>query len=123
MSTTRKPFIPLTADIDDTSLENLARNKGVATMVKTPPAAEEGMQAVVQASKAPEPVDPELVPTPRSQMKNLNIELPDYVWRELKVRAAHRGTTIKHVIMTSLRAEGFDIRQADMIEDGRRDRL
>jgi hypothetical protein len=123
MSTTRKAFAPLTADIDDTSLENLARSKGVATMVKTPSHAEEGAQAAAQAPKQAEPIDPELIPTPRSQMKNLNIELPDYVWRELKIRAAHRGTTIKHVIMTSLKSEGFEIRQADMIEDGRRDRL
>lgn len=123
MSTTRKAFAPLSADIDDTSLEHLARSKGVATMVKTPPQAEEGAQAAVQAPKPAEPIDPELIPTPRSQMKNLNIELPDYVWKELKIRAAHRGTTIKHVIMTSLKSEGFEIRQADMIEDGRRDRL
>jgi hypothetical protein len=119
MSTTRKAFAPLTADIDDTSLENLARSKGVATMVKTAPQVEEGDQAPMETPKA-EPVDPDLVPTPRSQMKNLNIELPDYVWKELKIRAAHRGTTIKHVIMTSLKSEGFEIRQADMIEDGRR---
>lgn len=123
MSTTRKAFAPLSADIDDTSLENLARSKGVATMVKTAPQAEEGAQAAVQPPTPATPIDPELIPTPRSQMKNLNIELPDYVWKELKIRAAHRGTTIKHVIMTSLKSEGFEIRQADMIEDGRRDRL
>lgn len=119
MNTTRKPFIPLSADIDDTDLENLARSKGVATMVKSVPQAEESPAIYV---RTPEPVDPELIPTPRSQMKNLNIELPDYVWKELKIRAAHRGTTIKHVIMTSLKAEGFEIRQADMIEDGRQNR-
>jgi hypothetical protein len=120
MSSTRKPFIPLSADID-ANLEDLARAKGVATMVKTPPKTEAAPEVLVM--KPPEPVDPESIPTPRSQMKNLNIELPDYVWKELKIRAAHRGTTIKHVIMTSLKAEGFEIRQADMIEDGRRDRL
>lgn len=55
-------------------------------------------------------------------MKNFSIEIPDYVWKELKLRAAHRGTTIKHVILHSLKFEGFEIRNADMIEDGRRDR-
>lgn len=119
MNSTRKPFIPLTADMD-ASLEDLARNKGVATMVKAAPQAAEEIQPRIVA--APEPVDPDLIPTPRSRMKNLNMEIPDYVWTELKVRAAHRGTTIKHVIMTSLRAEGFEIRQADMIEDGRQNR-
>lgn len=116
MKADRKPFMDLSADIDDARLERLAQDKGVATMVKPVPEQE--------AQVTPEPVlDPESIPTPRSEMKNLNIEIPAYVWTELKVRAAHRGTTIRHVIMTSLAAEGFEIRSADMFEDGRsRDR-
>lgn len=118
MKAERKPFVDLSADIDDTRLERLAQEKGVATMVKTAPQPEQG------AEVSPEPVlDPESSPTPRSKMKNLNIEIPAYVWTELKVRAAHCGTTIRHVIMTSLVSEGFEIRPADMFEDGRsRDR-
>lgn len=50
------------------------------------------------------------------------VDVPDYVRTEMKVRAAHRGTSIQHVIMTGLLALGFEIRKADMVEDGRRGR-
>lgn len=119
----RKPFISVDADIDE-RLERLAGEKGVATLIK--PANEQGeglKQQHAQSAAKPEPaVDPATVPTPRTQMQSVKIEIPDYVYTELRVRAAHRRTTIKHVIMTSLRLEGFEIREADMIEDGRRDR-
>lgn len=119
MRDSRKPFLALDADIDDSRLERLAEEKGVATMVKPADLPGEGARSV---RKAEPRIDPETIPTPRAHMKNFSIEIPDYVWKELKLRAFHRGTTIKHVIMTSLKAEGFEIRNADMIEDGRRDR-
>ena len=58
---------------------------------------------------------PDDVPTPRSRMKNSSIDLPDYLLRELKIRAAHRDTSIRHVFLTSLKLEGFEIRDADTV--------
>lgn len=60
------------------------------------------------------------VPTPRSRMKSLNVELPDYVWVELKSRAAREMVSVRHVIMTLLDEAGIDIAAVDLIEDGRR---
>jgi len=117
MKDQRKPFLALDAEIDDSRLERLAEEKGVATLVKS---ASEAGQGAKPARRHEQKVSLEAVPTPRNHMKNFSIEIPDYVWKELKMRAFHRGTTIKHVIMTSLVAEGFDIRDADIIEDGRR---
>lgn len=117
MSNQRKPFLALDADIDDTRLERLAEEKGVATMVKSASGAGEGATKVAAAL-----ADPDSIPTPRSQMKNFSIEIPEYVWKALKLRSVHRGITVKHVIMTALRGDGLEIRNADMIEDGRRDR-
>jgi hypothetical protein len=57
---------------------------------------------------------------PASKLKTLNLELPDYVWTELKIRAAHQQTSLKHVVMKALVADGIIIQDADMIEDGRR---
>lgn len=120
----RKPFISVDADIDDARLEGLAQRKGVGTMIK--PANEQGegaRQPRLQGVTKPVPaVDPDTIPTPRTQMQSVKIEIPDYLYTELRVRSAHRRTTIKHVIMHSLKLEGFEIRDADMIEDGRRDR-
>lgn len=59
-------------------------------------------------------------PTPRARMKPLNVELPDYVWIELKSRAAREMVCVRHVIMTLLQDAGIAIAEADMIEDGRR---
>ena len=67
-------------------------------------------------SRAAEPAQS----TPRSRMKGLKIELPDYVWIALKKRAAEEMVSLRHVIMTALRAQGISINQADMVEDGRR---
>ena len=58
--------------------------------------------------------------TPRSRMKSLNVELPDYVWVELKSRAAREMVSVRHIIMSLLNDAGIDIITADLIEDGRR---
>lgn len=68
------------------------------------------------APKAPE----DNQPTPRSRMKSLNVELPDYVWIELKSRAAREMVSVRHIIMSLLKDAGIDIATADLIEDGRR---
>ena len=58
--------------------------------------------------------------TPRAKMKTLNVEVPDYAWIAIKMRAAQEMSSVRHVIMTALKAQGIEIRDADMIEDGRR---
>ncbi|MEZ5817402.1 MAG: hypothetical protein R3D44_10000 [Hyphomicrobiaceae bacterium] len=58
--------------------------------------------------------------TPRSRMKTVNLELPDYVWTDLKIRAAHAQSSVRHIVMAALKGHGVDIREVDMIEDGRR---
>ena len=117
MRTERKPFIPISADIDDDKLEKLAQDKGVSTLVTPQDLPQPGRD---NAQPQAEPViDPETIPTPRSQMKNLNVEVPDYVWRDLKIRAAHRQTSVRHVLMLALKDLGVPIRDADLSEDGR----
>lgn len=45
-------------------------------------------------------------------MKTVNLELPDYLWTDLKIRAAHKQTSVRHVIMAALAADSFAIREA-----------
>jgi hypothetical protein len=128
MKQQRPPFMPVTPDIDDTELERLAAGKGVGALVKptdAPPRAAE--VAAVPQPVAPTPVlEPRTrlaagpIATPRSRMKSINLELPDYVWTDLKIRAAHAQTSVRHIVMAALRANGIVISDADMIEDGRR---
>lgn len=117
MKTDRAPFAPISNDIDDQKLEQLAADKGVGALVK--PVA----NGAGERNRAPA-VEPKPTPasdaTPRSEMKSLNLELPAYVWTELKIRAAKEQTSLKHVVMTALLKDGVTIKAADMIEDGRR---
>lgn len=53
-------------------------------------------------------------------MKTVNLELPDYVWSDLKIRAAHQQTSVRHIVMTALKGHGIAIAEVDMIEHGRR---
>lgn len=130
MKSQRAPFLPVVGDIDDDKLEQLARDKGVGSLVKTTTnqnkagqgaAAEKPAQVDVgvEAAAGPDAIDASAA-TPRSRMKTVNLELPDYVWTELKIRAAHKQTSVKHIVMTALKADGITIAEADMIEDGRR---
>ena len=53
-------------------------------------------------------------------MKTVNVEVPDYAWIAIKMRAAQEMSWVRHVMMTALKSQGIEIRDADMIEDGRR---
>jgi hypothetical protein len=122
MKAQRAPFLPVTSDIDDAQLERLAKDKGVGSLVKPMPNNSRAGEG------APMPPDPSTVEdeaptsaaTPRSRMKTVNLELPDYVWTDLKMRAAHKQTSVRHIVMTALKREGITIADIDMVEDGRR---
>jgi hypothetical protein len=121
MKTQRPAFLPLDSDINDDRLERLAQEKGVGTLVRPAqpaPAAIPHAPPASAVSIAPEP--PVRGVTPRSDMKSVNLELPGYLWTELKIRAAHRQSSVRHIIMTALEKDGFTIAEGDLVEDGRR---
>lgn len=119
----RKPFMPVSNDVDDDRLEQLAREKGVGkleTPMRTDSRAGEGAAQMNTPALTSTIVQDAGAATPRSKMKKVNFELPDYVWTELKIRAAHKQTSVRHVLMEALQSEGFTIHDIDMVEDGRR---
>lgn len=119
MKPQRPPFQPLNADMIDEKIERLAREKGVGQLVR--PIEGEGGEADPPTPAPLHEVEPPAtVATPRSRMKTVNLELPDYVWTDLKIRAARRQTSVRHIIMCALREDGVSIAEADMVEDGRR---
>lgn len=120
MAVERPPFRPLDSDIADTQLERLAKEKGVGVMVRPQRVPQKETPAVLPRTEALPPEPPLKGATPRSRMKSVNLELPDYVWTDLKIRAAHRQTSVRHIIMTALEKDGFTIAEPDLIEDGRR---
>ncbi|MCW5716912.1 MAG: hypothetical protein KIS68_03665 [Bauldia sp.] len=112
MTRTRAPFKPLDMDPLDNDIERLAREKGVGALVTS-----DRLQGKSSAAPAVEAAQPA---APRSRMKGLNLELPAYVWTELKIMAAHQESSVRHIVMTALRQHGLTIRSEDMVEDGRR---
>ena len=120
MTKEREPFMPLDPDIDDARLEQLAETKGVAKLVK-PVANGAGEAAPKRQADTPvKAAAPGDGATPRARMKTINLELPDYVWTDLKIRAAKEQVSLRHIVMTALRDAGIEIAKADMIQDGRR---
>lgn len=129
MTKQRAPFMPVTPDIDDDALETLARDKGVGALVKpvangrgegvraTPPPVARAEVPIATLAAAPSPSSDA---TPRSRMKSVNIEIPDYTWTDLKIRAAKEQVSVRHIIMSALKVQGVEISDADMVEDGRR---
>lgn len=115
----RPQFLPITVEVDDDALERLAQKKGVAEMVK--PGAGEGSRPVHRTETQTAPA--RRSKASRASYKSLSIELPEYVWKDIKLRAIHRGTSLRHVILTGLAALGVEIADADMVEDGRRQRV
>jgi hypothetical protein len=122
----RPPFQSVELDPIDVRLEARAAEKGIPTlgapMTRLPPEPEPSTRPDPPAAPEPQkagrgmPVDA----TPRSRMKPLKIELPDYAWVELKKRAAEEMVSLRLFIMDALRAKGMHINPVDMVEDGRR---
>lgn len=118
MKKERDPFMPLSPEINDDALEQLAETKGVAKLVK--PANERAGEGDSAPSR--KPPAPMTDATPRERMKTVNLELPDYVWTDLKIRAVKEQVSLRHVVMTALVKAGIEIKESDMIQDGRRTR-
>lgn len=130
-SKTMKPaFQAVELDPMDLRLEAKAAEKGIPTLVT--PKAEPG-EVEPPPEQAPPRAGKPLVAksrgraggqaqttTPRGRMKTLNVEVPDYAWIEIKMRAAQQMVSVRHIIMSALKADGIAINDADMIEDGRR---
>lgn len=110
----------------DQRLEAKAVEKGIPTLV-TPrpepalqvPSAEPAPAASKLQRKPPKAENVELA-TPRERMMTVNIEVPAYVWIAIKTRAAQEFESIRHFTLKAYRAQGIEIRDEDMIEDGRR---
>jgi hypothetical protein len=124
----RPAFQSIELDPIDARLEARAAERGIPTLVT--PKAEQPLEvqppATASASEVPAPRKGgrgySTLATPRSRMKGLKIELPPYAWVDLKKRTAEDMVSLRYFVMDALRAKGIHIDEADMIEDGRRDR-
>ncbi len=120
--TFRPSFQSVELDPIDARLDAKAAEKGIPTLVIAKAEAAPQIEPPPPVAAVPRKVSRGAAKeaTPRSRMKGLKIELPDYVWVALKMKAAEEMVSLRHVIMTALKKQGVVINDADMIEDGRR---
>lgn len=130
ISKQQKPtFQSVEIDLIDQRLESQAAEKGIPTLVAPKPETVVSAEPVRVRPQQPERTSRRAratvsasQATPRSRMKTVNLEVPDYAWIAIKMRAAQEMTSARHLIMMALKASGIEINDVDMIEDGRRHR-
>ena len=112
----RPPFQSIELETIDARLDKQAQEKGIPTLVTPQPKNKSIRKPAVAVTES----EPAAEATPRARMRALTIELPDYVWIELKTRAARKMISVRHLIMRMMQEAGITIEEGDMIEDGRR---
>jgi hypothetical protein len=134
---TRPAFrsIPAPLTVDDDALERINQTLGVPALVA--PAAEPPPKPHESAQDAPKPV-PASSPPPNAAaapagkkaapaaaalpapIERLHVELPGYVTDAMRIEAAKKRTSMRHIVLRGLAAIGFAIDPADLAPDGRR---
>ncbi len=65
--------------------------------------------------------EPARRPKPQSARKRpLSLEVPDYLARELKIKAATDAVTVRYLVLSALSAAGYRVDDDELEEDGRR---
>ncbi|MEO0729178.1 MAG: hypothetical protein AAFY64_02210 [Pseudomonadota bacterium] len=78
------------------------------------------MAAQSAPSGTPEP-EPAHHPKPETARRRpLSIEVPDYLARELKVKAATEAVTVRFLVLKALSEAGYRVDDDELEEDGRR---
>ena len=73
--------------------------------------------ASTQIAPAPPPAEPQ---KPAAPLTSVRFDAPDYLDRELSVRAAEQGVTKTYLILHALGNAGFRLDEVDLVKDRRR---
>lgn len=63
---------------------------------------------------------PVAAPSTPTTTTRFSIELPVYIADDIGMRALKAKCSKRHIVMLALQAAGYDVREEDMIPDGRR---
>lgn len=96
----------------EAELDSYVKERGVPVLIHEAPPAE--------PSTEPE-VTPQPAAAPDVTSRRLSVQVPDYLWKSLKIEAGTRGCTVRYLILEALRKNGTTIADADFSEDGRRE--
>lgn len=111
----RPDFQPVEFDELDARLSETAARKGIPALISTAPGSSHPSKSRTQAS------EPNAnTPKKTSIRKPINIEVPDYLWTDLKITAAKKMVSVRHLVLVALKEQGYVIAEEELIEDGRR---
>lgn len=123
----RKAFNPITVDLDE-KVDELARRKGIPTLVDPEPmrastvGAEAAEAKTERSGEGGNGRSASLATPPLSQGEyaTLKFEAPLYLIDELHAAARRQRSSLKYLLLSTLKAQGFEVREEDLILDGRR---
>ena len=92
------------ADVDDAEVTENSRKLGT----------EWGAQTSLTPTPEPE------AERPKVPLASLRIEVPDYLDRELALKAVDQRVTEQYLVMKALQAAGYKLDDADLVEDKRK---
>jgi hypothetical protein len=92
------------ADVDDAEVTENSRKLGT----------EWGAQTSLTPTPEPE------AERPKVPLASLRIEVPDYLDRELALKAVDQRVTKQYLVMKALQAAGYKLDDADLVEDKRK---
>jgi hypothetical protein len=126
----KKPFAPIAIDLDeiDNAVEELARRKGIPTLVDPEPIRANPSGAEIAHAKTASVRGGEdtgsLLAThpslPEIEYATLKFEAPLYLIDELHAAARRQRSSLKYLLLSTLKAQGFEVRDEDLVPDGRR---
>jgi hypothetical protein len=97
--------LPARADVPDAAIDERSRELGGRW----------GASTQIQ----PEPSQP---PEPMAPLISVRFDCPNYIDRAISVAAAEQNVTKTYLILKALKADGYEIRDVDLVADRRRDR-
>ena len=130
----RKAFDPITIDLDE-KVDELARRKGIPTLVDPQPMpTSSAWGETANAGQSPSAASGERVREGESgrslleaspslhegEYATVKFEAPLYLIDALHAAARRQRSSVKYLLLTSLKAQGFEVRDEDLIPDGRR---
>lgn len=126
MSTAAPDFLAIEIDALDDKLAETAMRKRIPSLNLQRSEASsdryEGSSDDLSVQQPDRPKDPRPTrrPSQTGRRRPLSLEVPDYLARELKVKAASDAVTVRFLVLSALGEAGYRIDQDELEEDGRR---
>ena len=126
MSTAAPDFLAIEIDALDDKLAETAMRKRIPSLNLQRSEASsdryEGSSDDLSVQQPDRPKDPRPPrrPAQTGRRRPLSLEVPDYLARELKVKAASDAVTVRFLVLSALGEAGYRIDQDELEEDGRR---